>query len=42
MAETTPMLEESFDRSHRCSCGETFETVDELLRHAREEHDAVV
>lgn len=27
---------------HRCSCGETFETADELLEHARVEHDAVV
>lgn len=27
---------------HRCSCGETFETADELLEHARKEHDAVV
>jgi hypothetical protein len=23
---------------HRCSCGETFESTEELLAHAREEH----
>jgi hypothetical protein len=27
---------------HRCSCGVTFESAEELRRHAREEHDAVV
>jgi hypothetical protein len=42
VAESTPLLDESFDRSHRCSCGATFETVEDLLQHAREEHGAVV
>jgi hypothetical protein len=36
------LREERLDRTHRCSCGETFDTVDELLEHARDEHDAVV
>lgn len=27
---------------HRCSCGETFETAEELREHAREEHGAIV
>lgn len=27
---------------HRCSCGETFETADELMKHARQVHGAVV
>ena len=27
---------------HRCSCGATFDTAEELREHAREEHDAVV
>lgn len=27
---------------HRCSCGATFETAEELRKHAREEHGAVV
>jgi hypothetical protein len=27
---------------HCCSCGETFETAEELREHAREEHGAIV
>jgi hypothetical protein len=33
------------DRSpthHRCSCGETFDSTDELVEHAREEHGLLV
>jgi len=28
----------STDTYHTCSCGATFETTDDLLEHAREEH----
>jgi hypothetical protein len=28
--------------SHRCGCGETFESTDELLAHAREDHGLFV
>ncbi|WP_267900520.1 hypothetical protein [Halocatena pleomorpha] len=27
---------------HRCSCGMTFESAEQLREHARDEHDAVV
>ncbi|WP_330632605.1 hypothetical protein [Halocatena halophila] len=27
---------------HRCSCGQLFDTADELKEHARTVHDAVV
>lgn len=27
---------------HTCSCGASFETTDELVEHAREEHGLVV
>jgi hypothetical protein len=39
------MATEEYDKSletHRCSCGERFETAEELRMHAREEHGAVV
>jgi hypothetical protein len=32
----------SVKTGHRCSCGETFETAEELREHAREEHGAIV
>jgi len=27
---------------HTCSCGKEFDTTEELLEHAREEHDGLV
>jgi hypothetical protein len=27
---------------HRCSCGETFDSTEELLEHAREDHGFTV
>jgi hypothetical protein len=38
----TDEADESVDIEHRCSCGETFETAEELREHAREEHGAIV
>ncbi len=32
----------SVETKHRCSCGETFDTAEELRDHAREEHGAIV
>jgi hypothetical protein len=30
------------DSTHRCTCGATFDTAEELLQHARDAHDATV
>jgi hypothetical protein len=38
----TEEANESVETGHRCSCGKTFETAEELREHAREEHGAIV
>lgn len=38
----TDEANESVETEHRCSCGETFDTAEELREHAREEHGAIV